>query len=273
MKRILIPTNFSDLAHNAIDYAVGMFSYDNVEYILLNTYMRVNTGADMMIYNTDLGEESKKKLSKELEYVTNKYPSELLNIESMSEYGSIPTAVNKICESVDIDYVVMGTKGASGLKRFFFGSNVADVVEDVKCPVLVVPEDVKYKPPIKIAFATDYHGLEDKYFLSPLSEMALQYQSELSVVNVNTEEYYAGERNVDLDVKLHPELDKVSHKFFQVWNSSIVNGLNTFIDEHDLDMLAMIAREHGLLSNLLGGSVTKELSMLTKIPLLILHEK
>ena len=135
MKKILIPTDFSANARNAMEYAISMFSYDNVEYTLLNVYAEPDTGSDVLVSISDLLlKESKKGLKKEYDYLRRKFTTNSLTIKQRSEYGWFASTVHKITEEEDFDFVVIGTKGASGLRKFLIGSNTGDIVNKAKCP-------------------------------------------------------------------------------------------------------------------------------------------
>jgi len=274
MKKILLPTDFSDNARNAVEYAISMFGYENVQYILLNSFAEPHTTADIMVSISDLMQkESKRELRNEMEYLNNKFPRELLNIEEISEYGQLAYVINRMVEAEKIDYVVMGTKGASGLKKVFAGSNTADVVKKVKCPVLAIPEKAKYEPPVRIAFAADYEALADQYLLSPLKELVEQYQSELMVVNIQPEGELVDAEQAAGGVRLHHTLQAIPHTFLHVEHKNIAEGISHFIIEHKVDMLVMVGHQHGVFERIFRSSVTRQMSMLTKVPLMVLHEK
>lgn len=275
MKKIVLPTDFSENAKNAIEYAIAMFSYDNVEYILLNVYSEPHSSTDMLVSVKDLLEKtSRKSLKEEYEYFNNKFSQNLLNMRQHSECGELSDVINNLVETENIDFVVMGTKGATGLQKILVGSNTHDVVNKAKCPVLAIPEKIKYTPPYRIAFATDYEELENKYVLHPLAELANQYRSKLMIVNI----YNIGENIINVEqaaegIQLHYMLKNIPHQFFGISHKNIATGIDQFVHKHKVDLLAMIARQHNFFNRLFHDSTTKQLAMLTDIPLLVLHEK
>ena len=78
------------------------------------------------------------------------------SFETISIFGDLSSSLNQLEEKSVFDYLVMGTKGASGIKEVFMGSNTVSVIKNVNCPVICIPENVTYKVPKKIAFAADY---------------------------------------------------------------------------------------------------------------------
>jgi nucleotide-binding universal stress UspA family protein len=274
MKKLLLPTDFSENARNAIEYAINMFGCENAEYILLNVWAEPSTTADMLRSINDLLEkQSIEDLTREEKYLRAKFPEKQLNIECRSDYGELSFVINGISERENIDFVVMGTKGASGLKKFFAGSNTAAVVASVKCPVLAIPEKVNYKPPVRIAFAADYEELENHYILSPLSDLCRQYGSELMIVNIQPEGELINADHAVSGIALHNVWEDISHDFFTIENSDIAEALSGFIEENDADLLVMVARQRNFFNRIFRSSVTRQMSMLAKVPLLVLPEK
>jgi nucleotide-binding universal stress UspA family protein len=273
MKRIILPTDFSSNARNAMEYAIGMYSYENVEYILLNVFTEPHSSTDMLVSVRDLLEKTSfLGLKNEYEKLNKKFYRSSLNIKQHSECGELSNIINRIVKEEAIDFVVMGTKGASGLQKVFLGSNTSDVVKNVKCPVLAIPENAEFTPPFRIALATDYEELENQYLLNPLIELASQYQSELMIMNINTEGKMIDVKHAVEGIQLDHALERIPHRFYGSDNDDVVEGIDYFIHEHKIDMLAMIARKHHFYEHLFHSSVTEEMAMLTDIPLLILHE-
>lgn len=256
-----------------MEYAFGMFSYDSVDYILLNVYQQAYTGANEMIIIDDSAQtESKMGLQGEFEYLRDKFPDGALYLEQRSEFGGLGDVIKQITEAEDIDYIVMGSKGASGLGKLLVGSNTADVVQKIKCPIIVVPNGTDYSPPGRIAFATDREEIEPSSILDPMIAMAERYQSELYIVNILPELSLAGDNPALDKIDFHPNIENIPHRFYSVGNKSVITGLDEFVHEHEVDLLAMVAREHSFLDRLFRSSVTKQMSMICDLPLLILHE-
>lgn len=275
MRNILLPTDFSENARNTIEYAFGMFGdKKNVSYILLNVYTEPHSSADMLFSIKDLLEkESKRGLKDEHDYLSNKFPNSSLKIEQHSEYGNLLSIINHMVKTKNIDYVVMGTKGASGIKKVLMGSNTADVVKNVDSTILVIPENSNYKPSFRIAFTTDYKKLKNKYVLDPLVELAKKHQSELLVVNIHPEEPIIDTKKTVESIELHHKLENIPHHFYESEHKNFTKGLDYFIQQHKIDLLVMIARQHRFFERLFHNSITEQMSMFTNIPLLVSHEK
>jgi nucleotide-binding universal stress UspA family protein len=271
--KIILPTDFSKNARSAIEYAIGMFSYEDVEYILLNTFEDPYTTTDIIISIKDiLSRQSKEGLKKEYDYFKKKYPSDLFVLKKQTKFGKLSDAINSISKNENIDYVVMGTKGSSGMENVFLGSTTLDVIKKTNCPTLVIPENTIYAPPLKIALATDYNELKNNTAFNPLTKIAKQYNSEILIVNVSSEAELVSPKEEINGINMHYTLEKIPHHFYDITHVDIVEGLVQFNHKHDVDMIALISRHHSFFERIFHNSITKQLTKLADVPLLILHE-
>jgi hypothetical protein len=144
----------------------------------------------------------------------------------------------------------------------------------VKCPVLAISSDVKFKPIKNIAFACDYKEINDRQLLEPLKEFAKLFDAHISIVNVvretaelipNTDQAIAG-------VKLEHSLEGTEHSFHYTQHNDVVEGINHFVTENHIDMVVMIPRMHSVLRNIFHEPQTKRMAFHTHVPLLSLHE-
>jgi len=142
MKAILLPTDFSQNSVNAIHYAVKLFAREDCEFYILNIqkassfvsddFMTMSSSAT--IYNTII-DTSKKSLQNLITTIQKKYKNENHSFHSIVDYDNFIDAINQISGKKDIDLIVMGTKGATGATKVFFGSNAARVMQ--RCRVRV----------------------------------------------------------------------------------------------------------------------------------------
>ena len=153
MQNILIPTDFSINAVRAADYAISLFG-SSANYKIINCYEVPHSGATMLISIADILEkDSLQLLSEEKDRLLGKFGDLGLSIEVKSIMGSPSVAVRKIASPNDL--IIMGTKGATGLKEVFVGSVASNMLENVPCPVIAIPEIAGNGKPAKILFAAD----------------------------------------------------------------------------------------------------------------------
>lgn len=273
-KTILIPTDFSENAQNAINYAISMFSDEDPDYILLNSYRIIPVGAEE--YITDMADfegMSKQGLEQTIKTIEKNFPHKKLNIEIVSKLGYPVEVMDKIVKRKNVDLAVMGTKGASGLREALIGSNTADAIKTLSCPVLAVPGNSTFSPLKNIAFAADFKDIDKEVLLNPMLEIAKKFKAELLVVHV---EHQGVTVNVDealQGMRLHDFFSGIPHLFQEVEHDDPAEGIEAFIKTHTVDLLVSVARKHGFWEKLFRGSITEKLAMHTRIPMLALQYK
>ena len=154
MKRVLLLTDFSDTARNAIIYALKMLEKEKLYFKLVNTYDLEFSGSPyVMQVKDELATESLKGLKNELRLLHRLFPDSRIEIES--HFGSLVDVVFREVKEYKPDLIVLGNRGESLLERFLLGSNSHEIVKHVNTPLLIVPKGAKFSKPEKIVFATD----------------------------------------------------------------------------------------------------------------------
>jgi nucleotide-binding universal stress UspA family protein len=148
MKKILLPTDFSDNSWNAIKYALQLFKKQECKFYILNTYIPIIYNMEYMMSGSniyELDELQKTQSTKELENIKVKITEEFNNsshsIETISSFNNLIPEISEVIDREEIDFVVMGTKGATGATELLFGSNTVHVLKNAKCPLLAIPEN------------------------------------------------------------------------------------------------------------------------------------
>lgn len=273
MKKIILATDFSDNAFNAITYAIDLFGLKDVSYLLLNTYYEIRTGTNIVVSMQDmLREESIKGLENEQKKLISKYGKEL-DIKSQTYYGSPSKAINTMAKEIEADIAIVGTKGSGGFENFIMGSNTLDAVKAAEVPLLVIPVNTEHDMPKNIALAADYKHLEDLSFLDPLRNLASDHNSTVHIVHVQESDDAADLDEAIEGLGFHYALEGVEHEFYTVKSSSIINGIDNFVQNNKMDLLTIIPRHHGFFERLFNKSVTVEMAKLADVPMLILREE
>lgn len=272
MYSIIIPTDFSDNASKALDYAVNLFGTSS-KYTLVNGYEVPHSGANMLISIADILEKDALQLLFDLrDQLISDHPELEGNIDVKAVSGAPNVAIRKLAETQDFDLVVMGTKGASGLKEVFVGSVASNTLNDVKIPVLAIPADAEVLIPKTILFAADDKCLADGKLPAELVELSNSTGAEVLVVNVVSEGDLKYVGNSD-GQKNRPDgiFEGVKHSVHFVESSDVNAGIMKFIEQNKVDMLAMVTRKTDLFSRMFAKSNTKAMAMHTQIPLLAFH--
>jgi nucleotide-binding universal stress UspA family protein len=265
MKTVIAPIDFSGASMNALSFSAELAKRANATLIVAT-----------ILKNGEPKDESLEKLS----YITNDlektFGSEL-KCETLITHGDLVDAINEIITIRKADLVVMGTKGASGLKKILIGSNTVNLLAKTTVPVLVVPEIARFenfllKDKNRIVLATDLDTVTKQDALDILKKIALLIVNpKVRVLNVrpkNTKIDFLRkmERNALLSI-FNPEIES---ERTTVFSSNVISGINFYLKEHqDTGLLAMIARDSG---QLIQKHFTREMASHTHLPLLVMHD-
>lgn len=271
MKRLLVPTDFTEGASSALYYGLQLFKGEPVDCHLYNTYYVQYASAEVPISITDLvADEAEKSLGKLRHQLQRDYGDEV-KVTTEFDVGEVCTVATRLARRTKPDLIVMGTKGTTGFAGNIIGSNASAVVRNVECPVLVVPRETPFKPPKKIVLAVDLDNQQrlSEQVLKPLLEIAKKHNSEITLLYIEENPY---EGKVPDLAQFNAWMKGLKHSFKALENENVVEALEKFISKNDVDMLAMVTHKLGLFESLFHSSVTRKMTLHTRIPLLAMHD-
>jgi nucleotide-binding universal stress UspA family protein len=266
MKTILAPVDFSDASTNSVSFAAELSKRSSSRLIIVNILQKAEDET-----------ETKSKL-KSLESDLKKTIDPDLNCESFIAHGNLITTLKKIIAAQQPDIIVMGTKGASGLKKILIGSNTVNVISKTRIPVLVIPEVARFENFLKkgksrIVLATDLDSLENENALDILKEIALLIiEPKVRVLSVRPKNTRLPNlKRMERDLLLSLFNPEIESERVTVFSSSVIGGINFYLSQKNMDtgLLAMIARDSG---HLIQKHYTREMASHTHLPLLVLHD-
>ncbi len=273
MKTILVPTDFSEEARDAMMYAIPYAQEWEAHILLFHVYPPPSGPDTAWVFVEAERENWEKGAKEEMEKLVAeiKAQDDTIEIEYMVRQGPLVSEIVTLVKEKGIDMVVMGTQGARGLEKALIGTSTASVVSRVKCPVIAVPKNYQFSKIDKIVFATDYQE-EDLEVLSELAALASRFTAELIILHVATD---TGEYE---DQKFNWYKEKVSEKipysnitYELVKHYDIQEAIEDFIKYHDVDLLSMSMRKRNFFERIFGRSETKTMTYHTEIPLLAYH--
>ena len=281
MKNILIPTDFSENAWNATCYAIELFKNETCVFHLLNTYTPAIASSRFMAASIDGGVlengaqlGSKRGLQSVVDRIHKVYDNPKHSFKVSSSFSFLVDEIKETIEEQNIDLVVTGTKGASGLEEVFMGSNTVRIIKSVKhCPVLAVPQNFDFVTPNEIAFATDFNRFYTKSELQPLQDMAETFDATIRIVHVQYEIKALTELqqfNLNMLRKYLGEVEHYVHTVSEL--NSISKTLEVFAEELDIHLLAMLNYQHSYMEKMTREPVIKRVAFHTQIPLLVIPE-
>lgn len=280
MKNILLPTDFSDNSWNAIEYALNFYQNSSCNFYLLhiNTISNVVEGHSPYIQPQELIENvytkpSKIKLRQILKRILENFSNNKnYKFYTLTDYNFFIDSIRKHVTDRHIDMIVMGTKGASGIKKIIVGSNTGNVITKVQCPTLVVPENAKYSSIDEIAFPTDYALNYNLKTLQPISEILETYNSSLRIVHISKKGAILNSSQKKSKELLEDYFSSNEHSFHFLTNNKIEDAIQCFAESREINMITMVAKNLNYFQRILFLPTVEEISYHTEIPFLVLHE-
>lgn len=279
MKHILVPTDFSDNAWNALKYGMQLYKDVACTFFLLHVnpippYSGTESPVRMSskLSEDDMLERSRIGLEDVMAKIEKTDPSGKHGFTTITAHNFFVESIKHEIEKRDIDLVIMGTKGASGLKKVTMGSNTGDVLTKVKCPLLAVPENTVFKTPKEIAFPTDYYLNYDLKVLDTLVDMANLHNSDLRVLHISKKGEGLTHEQTGNKEFLNDYLQGVKHSFHSLTGIDLETSVQCFTQSRDIDMIAMVAKNLNFFQRILFRPKVEQISYHTDIPFLVLHE-
>lgn len=276
-KSILVPTDFSKNANNALDYAISLAKKENAKIILLHAYHVTYVSPEVpMQYIDEITLESEQEAQKKLKLLSTKVTETAkLKCELITRQGLAVDLILETIESKKPTLVVMGTKGASGLKEVIMGSNTAKIIDKAECPVIAVPEKASFSPIKHITYATDYNT-SDIDALKKLTEIGKLFNARITILHVCDNEYTLESEKEYMNKFKNKVAEKIKYdktEFKLLQGKQLLKVMEDYISHESPDLFAMSTHHRNLFDRIFGTSSAKKMAYHTKIPLLVFHYK
>jgi nucleotide-binding universal stress UspA family protein len=274
MNTIVVPTDFSPAASNAVDYAVELAKYFNARIILVNAFpvpiSSYEAGVPMQS-NYDLRETAEQGLEIIRRGIYMKHQFDF-DIDCIAEMGDPYYVIEKAAAEVDADLIVMGIIGDAGkLKEYLIGSTAVEVARKSEIPTFIIPENVKYHRIHKISFACDLESTEETDLVYIAKFFSNVFDAELEIVNVEKPLVEVTVQKAQTNMFIERKLENTHHKTVHITGDNVAHDLESYFASHYTDIILLNPKKHNLFYNLFHKSVTKELAFHSKLPILSIH--
>jgi nucleotide-binding universal stress UspA family protein len=277
MKKILFPTDFSDAADQAFVYALQLASKLDAELLVLHIWHPSGVAEEYMtaslegIYR-DLDLANFENFRDEIPHLREMAANNGLEQVSMTfllDSGLADECIIQAADDNEVDLIIMGTRGASGLRRIFLGTTTAEVMENAHCPVLGVPEKGTFDPSIStIVFSVNFEPAEQEALQKVLA-FAEAFDADIYCLHVDVSHTHELTRRMDswkAPFADHPRLH------FQVIDGNDTRKeILSFVEQNEVDLLAMLIHKRGFFEELFNLSYTKQLAYHAHLPILALQ--
>jgi nucleotide-binding universal stress UspA family protein len=274
MKTVIVPTDFSDISNNALDYAVDLAKDTGSSLLVFHAYQVPVSMTDVPIVLVSVEELQKNADNKvsELKRSIEQSTAGAVKVYAEAKLGDTVDELEDLCNRIKPFAVVMGTKGATGLERVLFGSTTLTTIRHLTWPVIIVPPGKKYSPIRKIGFACDFAEIVETTPTELIKKFIKEFDAELHVLNVDYKNKHFRPDTPEQSALLHDLLEDLRPKYDFIEDENIDAGINRFAEKNSLDLLITIPKKHKLLEGLFRKSHTKELVFHSHVPIMCVHE-
>lgn len=276
MKTIVVPTDFSENAYNAVQVGFALAKQKNSHMIILHCYQQFRSAFQPADANKqdalrarEEAEQQIIKLQRQLEAAG----MDLTTVQFLTVANDLPDALLDLSEQSYIELVVMGTTGASGVKYHILGSNTFNVAKQAKFPLLIVPIGVRDFNLKNISFLTDFQPA-DQRTLSTLTRIFGHEGIKYHLVHILTELERADAVGDKLDDWARQLLE--SNGLEELSTQLIIGkedakSVMKLATQQDTDLLALTMVERSFWDKLMDKSLAKEVIMQSQVPVFITH--
>ena len=275
MKTIIVPTDFSPVSINAMNFAVNMAQAVDASIMLLHVYTIPVSYSEVPIILVSVEEMKKsseaqlEELKKNIDHIT----SGKVKVYTESRMGNTVDELVEICKKIEPFAIVMGAKGKTSIEKVVFGSTTLTAIRHLTWPVICVPPGKKYGNGIKkIGFACDFKQVVETTPVKFILQMVKEFHAELHILNVDYKEKHFRPETPEQSFLLHNLLEEIKPQYHFINNPDIEDGINEFAETNNLDLVIAIPKKHKLLEGIFRPSSTKQLVFQSHIPVMCVHE-
>ena len=280
MKKLLVATDFSNNAFNALLYTTQLFKNEKCKFLILHSFEHEISALTSRV---DIGkrEELFDKLSEDSQsrFVALKSSIEKANRSSLHSYEGVSTSIsltrkiNELILSSNMDMVVMGAIGATGSSDIFLGSNSIRAIKKITgCPLLIIPQDLVFSAPKIVAFPTDFKHRYNGSVLKAFKLVNSCYNPTIKVLHIKEEVNLNESQRMNFKNLTKLLRDTENEIYWIPKTSNKVQLIHEFIEEFDVDILMMIFYKNNFFKRLTHERVIKKTAFQTVIPLMVIPD-
>jgi len=254
-----------------MEYAVELANILKIELCAIHA-MHATEGVDNNVYRAifieDYHNNKRQALANWANQFAGKYPD--IKVSTICEVGSLSSVLTKHIDANQVELLVMGSMGATGISGLF-GSNVSMMVSKTRTPTLVIPLETKFQTNPVITLATDFSSTLSSTDINALNELIQAFNSEkITVLNIiETPEWKTNEAGENT---LKALIKNTTLEFKYVQEDSAKEGLLNFIIGNNTDILCVVKRHHNMVYRLFNRSTVNQVMNKSVKAILVLHE-
>ncbi|WP_203296129.1 universal stress protein [Luteirhabdus pelagi] len=278
MKHIIIPTDFSDNAYAAMRYAVQFFADEECTFYLLHAFTpaaynvaSIGESYSMLQLQDITKKNAEVKFTQIVKTLQEEFPNDKHQFECITAFNLLVMEILDLIDSKDVDFIVMGTKGATGAKEVFIGTHTTHVLKKVSVPVIAVPSGYTFEPVRDIVFATDLKFSKKNPNLTIIKDLCRIHDAELHVLNAH--DAPMTNEQEDRLLFINDFFRNTPHLFHLDEDGDVMEAIEAYKQKSNSNLLVMIHNRHTFFENLLFRPVINQVAYHTDVPFLVLPSK
>lgn len=273
MNKILVATDFSACASNAMEYAMDLARVTGLEIVAIHAigaFEGIFNNTYNALYIEEYYNSKREALKKWAETFGEREAYRAVPVSTTCEVGSVSGVVTKYIEANPVDLLVMGTMGSTGIAGLF-GSNASTMVEKTKTPTLIVPLESKFSSEPVITLATDFSSNLSTGDVTALRELIKAFASKkVNVLNVVEEAAWTV--NEAGETKLRELIPGTELDFQYIKEDTPTEGIINFVVASGTDILCLVKRHHGVVYRIFNVSTVNKVMNKSIKAILVMHE-
>lgn len=275
MPTIIVCTNFSKTSRNALDYICSLIHSKSekkaFDILLLHIFtvppnysidgIAITTFSSTLTY-------AEEDLHEELEWVNKEYQD--LNVIGKITTGRLVEGLEEQIQEMKASLVIIGAGGNYG-DLWSWDDEILNALRDLSVPILTVPPDVTYAPLSNIAFACNLKNINESTPYNALINLIQFTGAKLHVVYVTNNEIKEDSKEAENEKTVHSKLQELKPEYYTLYENEVVAAIGRFVENHQIQLLLVMPKKHGIWNSLFHKSYTKELARLNRLPILALH--
>jgi nucleotide-binding universal stress UspA family protein len=267
-KKILIPVDFSEHSHKAIQYACMLNNMRHHEFDLLHVF------ADSKSIREDSRTSARGNMQDIISRLVASDSSRNVNV--IFKEGNLYHEIKNVCDESQYDAIVMGTKGASGLDALLTSSNMYDVLVNTTVPVLAVPLHYKNKEINKVGLLCNFKDGELEVLQQADKLLGKDYELVLIHINADSEDIKKIDEKFQKFINRIIEatgIDDISYivkdqSFFIQYKENIAQSIESVLRDEQIDTLLVTKSRKSFFRKIIEENIVRKLALQISIPTL-----
>ncbi len=263
-KKILVATDFSSAATNALEYAANLANYINGDLYVLHAYTIRNKAGSLASVRNVVRNDAERQIREEKERLEKQFGSKLRVLTKVVERDTAKS-ITSMAENLNADVIIMGTKGAGALKEFFVGSTAVEVAEKATRPLLLIPAKSTFQGIEKIGAALEDVSAKELAALNELPQLAIKLNAKLEAFHLYPSDLPETVKPTEVTID-----DMTFPLNYEPIEGDLFSNMNNYVANQHYNWVCFLRKERNIFQELFHVSLTKQEIFRSDRPILIL---